>query len=219
MDAAVQSDGAGSVTAVCITMAVKPRTASTKALTGIDKRAVGAVTLTATGVEGDRVLDTRFHGGVDKAVYAYADEDADWWAAQLGTEIPPGRFGENLRTRGIDVTGAIIGERWEIGDVLLEVSEPRVPCATFQHHMDDRSGWVRRFTQAGRTGAYLRVLQEGEVAAGAPVVVRDRPSHGISIGKWFADADADAAQALLAAQSEDWAMAEALHAQVDDLLR
>ncbi|HUG85227.1 MAG TPA: MOSC domain-containing protein, partial [Euzebya sp.] len=111
----------GLIAAVCITTALQPRTSSTPILSGINKGPVAMVELTTTGVVGDKVLDTQFHGGVDKAVYAYAEEDAAWWAAQLDEVVPPGRFGENLRTTGMDLTGAVIGERWQVGeDVVLE---------------------------------------------------------------------------------------------------
>ncbi|CAN5487527.1 MOSC domain-containing protein [soil metagenome] len=205
----------GRVSAVCTTRSLQPRTTSTRTVSGIDKAAVPQVTVTASGVVGDQVLDTRHHGGADKAVYAYADEDAAWWAAELEEVIPPGRFGENLRTSGIDVTGAVIGERWAIGaGVVLEVSEPRMPCATFQHHMDDRSGWVRRFTRAGMPGAYLRVIAQGPVAADDLVTVIDRPAHGVTIGRWFTAGEADDARALLAAESDAWQMGPALRAEV-----
>lgn len=209
----------GLVTAVCITQALQPRTQSTRTQSGINKGPVDLIVLTTTGIDGDQVLDTKHHGGVDKAVYAYADEDAAWWEIELEDEVPPGRFGENLRLSGIDVTGAVIGERWQVGDdALLEVSAPRVPCATFQHHMDDRSGWVRRFTNAGRTGAYLRVLEEGEITAGDPITVIDRPAHGVTIGRWFTHNDPDDARALLAAESPDWHMAESLKQYVRHVL-
>lgn len=210
----------GTLTAVCTTRALQPRTRSTTTPSGIDKAAVDGAVLTALGVEGDQVLDERHHGGVDKAAYAYADEDAAWWAAELGEAIPPGRFGENLRTTGIDLVGAVIGERWRIGGgVLVEVSEPRVPCSTFQHHMGDRSGWVRRFAEAGRCGTYLRVLEGGPVSAGDAVEVVERPAHGVTVGGWFTDPDVTAATALLAAERDGWRMAEALRAHVWDVAR
>ncbi len=209
----------GRLTATCRTQALQTRTASSDHLSGIDKAAVNGVVLTPLGVEGDRVLDTAHHGGVDKAAYAYGEDDVAWWVGQLEEEIPAGRFGENLRVEGIAVTGAVIGERWRIGDdVVVEVSEPRVPCATFQHHMDDRSGWVKRFTKAGRTGAYLRVLTGGHVRAGDPVEVAHRPDHGVTIGGWFTTPTPEDARALLAAESQQWRMADALRHHVVHLL-
>ena len=129
--------------------------------TGIDKRAVpGRVKLAANAVEGDRILDSKNHGGYDGAVYAYAREDAQWWEGELGIEIAPGRFGENVTTVGLDVTNAVIGERWKIGSVILEVSKPRIPCRTFAGFWD-RPTLVKDFMEAGRPGAYLRIIQEG----------------------------------------------------------
>lgn len=177
-------------------------------MTGIDKRPVdGGVHLRETGVEGDRVMDERHHGGRDKAGYAYAREDATWWAAELGYDVPPGMFGENLATEGLDVTGAVIGERWRIGHgaaaAVVEVCEPRIPCANFAGHLgEDR--WVKRFTAHGAPGAYLRVVTAGAVRAGDPVEVVDRPSHGVSVGEVFrlGQADPDRLELLLAAQPD-----------------
>jgi len=155
--------------------------------TAIDKRPVlGPVAVGRLGVAGDRRLDTRHHGGPDKAVYAYAREDAERWSAELGLPVPPGLFGENLTLEGIDVTRALIGERWRIGaadrpgPVVLEVTMPRIPCATFARRMGQPQ-WVRRFTRYGAPGAYLRVVTEGVVAAGALVEVIHRPGHGATV--------------------------------------
>jgi MOSC domain-containing protein YiiM len=164
-------------------------------VTGIDKRPVdGAVEVRApgprasglgSGVVGDRILDGGHHGGDDQAVYAYAREDLDAWGATLGRELTGGVFGENLTTRGLDVTGALIGERWRVGpEVLLEVSSPRIPCATFAHWMDER-GWIKRFTERAAPGAYLRVLQPGQIRAGDPVEVVGRPDHDVTVGLTF----------------------------------
>lgn len=157
--------------------------------TGIDKRpAPGPVRLERLGVVGDRILDTKHHGGVDQAVYAYADEDREWWQRQLAAELSfrlgSGSFGENLTTRGLDVTGAVVGERWHVGTAVLEVCVPRIPCNTFAAFWDVRQ-LVKRFTAAGRPGAYLRVLVEGAVSPGDPIEVRDRPDHGLTIGETF----------------------------------
>ncbi|BCB91141.1 MOSC domain-containing protein [Phytohabitans suffuscus] len=164
-------------------------------VTGIDKRPVdGPVDLRApgprgtglgSGVAGDRILDGGHHGGDDQAVYAYAREDLDAWGAELGRELAGGMFGENLTTGGLDVTGALIGERWRVGpEALLEVSLPRMPCGTFAHWMDE-PGWIKRFTEWGAPGAYLRVLRPGPVRAGDPVEVVERPGHDVTIGVTF----------------------------------
>ncbi|MCM0674709.1 MOSC domain-containing protein [Micromonospora phytophila] len=152
---------------------------------GIDKRpAEGSVLLRAEGVAGDFIAERAHHGGPDQAVYAYAEEDAGWWGAELGRTIRPGGFGENLTTYAIDVTGAVIGEQWAIGSALLQVTKPRTPCTTFAGFwgMPDL---IKRFTVRALPGAYLRVLREGEVGAGDPVEVVDRPGHGVTIGEVF----------------------------------
>jgi MOSC domain-containing protein YiiM len=140
----------------------------------------GRVPVRGVNVDGDQQGNPEVHGGVDKALYAYAGEDADWWASQLGREVGPGSFGENLTTRGLDVSGAVVGERWLAGSVLLEVSSPRIPCFKLGIRMGSQR-FPRRFAAAGRPGAYLRILAEGEVAAGDPLQVVHRPAHGLTV--------------------------------------
>ncbi|MCL8014616.1 MOSC domain-containing protein [Streptomyces sp. AS02] len=162
--------------------------------TGIDKRPVdGAVAVSApgpkgtgaVGLAGDRVYDVRNHGGTDQAVYAYAREDLDGWQAELGRTLANGVFGENLTTVGVDVSGAVIGERWRIGaDVVLEVSCARIPCGTFQGWLE-QDGWIKRFTQAALPGAYLRVIEPGDIRAGDPVEVVHRPDHDVTVAVSF----------------------------------
>ncbi len=193
--------------AICVTRALKPDDGNDSGLTGIDKAAVEhPVRLTALGVVGDKVMDAKFHGGRDKAAYAYAREDAAWWAAELGRDLPPGSFGENLATSGLDVTGAVVGERWRIGAVpdavVVEVSEPRIPCETFQRHLA-RPQWVKRFTAAGAPGAYLRVVDEGEVRAGDEIAVLSRPAHGVTVGELLVLRDADPARLRLLMEEQD----------------
>lgn len=154
--------------------------------TAIDKRAQdGRLAVGALGVAGDEQCDKPGHGGVDQAVYAYADEDRGWWAAELGRDIAPGAFGENLTTRGVDVTNAVIGEIWRVGSATLQVTTPRIPCKTFAGFWQVKD-LVRRFTEHGAPGAYLRVVDPGDVGAGDPVEVADRPSHGLTIHDIFA---------------------------------
>jgi MOSC domain-containing protein YiiM len=149
--------------------------------TGIYKYPVeGRVLLADNQVGPDRQADYEVHGGYDKAAYAYADEDYRWWAGELGRELEPGLFGENLTTGGIDVSGALIGERWRIGDALVEVAEPRQPCSKFSHRMGDPR-WVKRFAKALRPGAYLRIIESGEIGAGDPIEVVSRPAHAATI--------------------------------------
>lgn len=168
--------------------------AKSTGITGIDKRPVsGPVAVRApgpkgtgaVGLAGDRVYDTPNHGGDDQAVYAYAREALDRWAARLGRPLADGVFGENLTTVGVDVDGALIGEQWRVGpDLLLEVSCPRIPCDTFQHWMAQR-GWIKTFTEAAEPGAYLRVLEPGEIRAGDPVTVTHRPDHDVTVALTF----------------------------------
>jgi MOSC domain-containing protein YiiM len=153
--------------------------------TGIDKRSVdGPVRVGRLGIDGDRQFDTRDHGGVDQAVYVYAGEDLDDWAVRLDRALAPGSFGENLTVRGIDVNEARIGERWRIGGVVVEVADVRTPCATFQAWLQEPK-WIRRFSEIGRCGAYLRVIEEGTLQAGDTVeVVQSRP-HDVTVGLVF----------------------------------
>ncbi|MEV0896433.1 MOSC domain-containing protein [Actinoplanes sp. NPDC049802] len=165
-------------------------------VTGIGKRPVDhAVTVRRpgpkttglhSGVVGDFIGDTKHHGGDDQAIYAYAVEDYAWWAAELGRELAPGLFGENLTTEGVDVYNAVIGERWHVGDtVVLETTFGRIPCSTFQHRMGEPR-WIKRFAASNRTGAYLRILQEGEIRPGDRIRVADRPAHGLTVSEAFA---------------------------------
>lgn len=157
-------------------------------VTAIDKRPVpGTVDIRKYGVFGDVQGDREHHGGPDQAVYAYSQADADFWSRELGRAIPPGLFGENLRTQGVETTGAVIGQRWRVGrNLLLEATSPRVPCATFAERMGEPQ-WVRRFTEAGRVGVYFRVLHKGQVQAGDSITVEPAPAHGITVGKFFSN--------------------------------
>ncbi|MFF4401178.1 MOSC domain-containing protein [Streptomyces sp. NPDC001480] len=171
-----------------------PYTDQPEGVTGIDKRpADGPVRVAApgpkgvggSGLAGDTVCSLRHHGGDDQAVYAYAREDLDAWERELGRSLADGRFGENLTTSGLDVSGALIGERWRIGsEVILEVTSGRIPCRTFQGHLGER-GWVKRFTRKGATGAYLRVIEPGEIRAGDPIEIVHRPDHEVTAAMQF----------------------------------
>jgi MOSC domain-containing protein YiiM len=138
------------------------------------------VRVAGVNVDGDQQADLRVHGGPDKAVYAYAAEDTAWWEAELGRELGPAAFGENLTVEGVDVSGARIGERWRIGGVELEVCQPRLPCAKLGVKFGDRD-MVRRFAEASRPGAYLRIVAAGELAAGDAVEVTARPEHAVTV--------------------------------------
>jgi len=142
----------------------------------------GRVRVAGVNVDGDDQADRRVHGGPDKAVYAYAREDELWWQARLNREVPPGMFGENLTVEGVDVSGATIGERWRIGTVELQVCQPRLPCFKLGMRFGDPQ-MVKLFAQAGRPGAYLRILAEGELGAGDLVDISDRPAHAVTIAQ------------------------------------
>ena len=146
----------------------------------------GPVVAGPLGLAGDETGDTTSHGGGDQALYAYAREDLDFWTERLGRELRDGQFGENLTVTGLDVTGALLGETWRLGgEVLVQVTAPRIPCVTFQAWLDEPQ-WVRRFAAARRPGAYLRVLQPGTVAAGDPVEVVSRPAEAVTIAESMA---------------------------------
>lgn len=158
--------------------------------TSIDKQPVaGPVLARRLGLDGDQISDRRHHGGVDQAVYAFAREDLDAWAADLGEEVRDGQFGENLTTSGIDVNEAEVGERWLVGDAVFEVASVRIPCNDFKNWMGrcgyDNRAWVRRFSETNRPGPYLRVVREGVVRAGDEITVSHRPGHGVTVSTMF----------------------------------
>jgi MOSC domain-containing protein YiiM len=151
--------------------------------TGIFKEPVaGRVRLHGVNLDGDDQADRSVHGGPDRAAYAYAAEDYDWWRDELGRACAPGTFGENLTTRGIDVSGALIGERWRAGSAVVRVTSPRVPCYKLALKMDDPA-FVRRFAHALRPGAYLAIVEEGDVAAGDRVEIVHRPAHALTLAE------------------------------------
>jgi MOSC domain-containing protein YiiM len=169
-------------------------------------------------IVGDEQADRRVHGGPDKAVYAYAVEDTRWWERALSKVLGPGAFGENLTLAGVNVTEAIIGERWEIGSALFEVAQPRVPCWKLGARMGDPD-FPRIFAEAGRPGAYLRIVREGEIGAGDNVSILYRPAHGVTIGKVahiYHNDDSEAHFLLsikeLAEQWHAWAKRKLIHA-------
>lgn len=158
-----------------------PWTSSKGGRTGIDKRPVdGAVVLGVEGVAGDTVCDTDHHGGPDQAVYAYSGDDLAFWSGELGQEVAPGGFGENLTLSGVDCSHAVIGERWQVGDAVLRVTGPRTPCRVLAGFTGVPS-LVKRFLAAGRPGAYLAVERAAAVRAGDPVRVLSRPDHGVDV--------------------------------------
>jgi MOSC domain-containing protein YiiM len=140
----------------------------------------GRVRVEGVNLAGDDQADRRVHGGTDKAVYAYAAEDYVWWSAALGIDVGPATFGENLTTRGIDLRACVIGQRWTVGSAVLEVAQPREPCFKLGMRMGD-AHFVDRFDEAGRSGAYLRIVSAGEIAAGDAIDAGEPPGHGLTI--------------------------------------
>jgi MOSC domain-containing protein YiiM len=163
-----------------------PWTRSKSGRSGIDKRPVdGPVPLLAYGVHGDTICDTAHHGGPDQAVYAYSVDDLAFWAAELGQRVEPGGVGENLTLSGVDCSGAVVGERWRVGDAMLQVRGPRIPCRVFAgfRRVPDL---IKRFIAAGRPGSYLAVERSAAVQAGDRVRVLDRPSHRVTVAEVMA---------------------------------
>lgn len=174
---------------------VRPNPFKETEATGIDKRPTeGPVHARApgtkadglgSGLEGDTIGDRANHGGDDQAVYAYAREDLDHWTRVLGRDLPPGSFGENLTTEGIDISNAIIGERWVVGgEVELQVTEPRIPCSTFRGWIGE-PGWLKTFTEAAIPGTYLRVVAPGSVTAEDRIAISHRPGHHVTVALVF----------------------------------
>lgn len=192
-----------SVLAVCRVHQLLPDPLGTVGVTAIDKRPIeGPVKVHKLGIHGDVQASRLHHGGEDQAIYAYSQEDADYWSGELQRDLPAGIFGENLRVSGIETTGAVIGERWKVGlDVELEVTSPRTPCATFQRVLGEPT-WVKRFSEAGRVGTYLRVVKTGSISAGDHIHRTFIPKHGITVGQWFSDPTPELVQTLLDAEAD-----------------
>src|SRR5262249_16614780 len=176
--------------------------------TAIDKRPVpGPVGVGRLGLAGDEQVDKQDHGGYEQALYAYAREDLDWWVERLGRELASGTFGENITTSGLDVTGALIGEVWRLGSAGGQGTPPPIPCARVPRRMAGPQ-WVKRFAGAGRTGAYLRVLEEGLVGAGDPVEVLARPATRVTIAEsvraYYGDVDLMRRLLLVEGRSSKW---------------
>lgn len=145
--------------------------------TGIFKQPIsGKISITTTGLAGDTVADTTRHGGVDQAVYLYSAEDYAWWAAELRKEVPIGMLGENLTLSSFGSIPLRVGDRLKINTILLEITFPRIPCATLGARMGD-AAFVQRFIQAQRPGVYARVLEEGELQVGDSVHILRTPNH------------------------------------------
>ncbi|MGH8861256.1 MAG: MOSC domain-containing protein [Jatrophihabitantaceae bacterium] len=179
-------------TVACVNVArPRPNPDKDTERTGIDKRPVDGpvevrdpgprTTGLGSGVVGDFIGDMDNHGGTDQSLYAFAREDLDAWERRLGRTLPNGFFGENLTTRGLDVAGARLGERWRIGDtVVVQVTEPRIPCSTFRGWVGE-TGWLKTFTQDARPGTYLRIVVPGMIRSGDALTVIRRPAHDVTV--------------------------------------
>jgi MOSC domain-containing protein YiiM len=159
----------------------------------------GRVAVRGVNLDGDRQADLRVHGGPDKAVYAYAVEDYEWWSGELGRALEPATFAENLTVAGVELRNAVIGTEWRVGTAVLRVTQPRLPCFKLGMRMGDAS-FVQEFELAGRFGAYLRIVAEGDVGAGDAIEVGTAPVDGITVfelGRAEHTADASFAQRVL----------------------
>jgi MOSC domain-containing protein YiiM len=170
--------------------------------TGIFKEPqAGRVRVAGVTVGNDVQVDKKYHGGPYQAVYAYAAEDYAWWSQELGQELAPATFGENLTTERIDVTNAAVGERWKVGTCTIEVTGPRIPCSTLRARMGI-PGFVKRFAASRRFGAYFSIVEEGDVGAGDLVEITRRPDHGVTVARFGAamfDRDTAEAERIFAA--------------------
>jgi MOSC domain-containing protein YiiM len=201
--------------AVC-TGRIQPTEHGVLKRTGIDKRPVaGRVGVGVLGVAGDEIADLEHHGGEDQAVYAFAREDYVHWEAELGRPLTAGCFGENLTTVGMDIQNARIGERWRVGETMLELTGVRIPCATFAGFVDEPH-WVRRFTEHGVPGAYFRVIKPGTVAAGDSIEMVSVPDHELTVG--FAFRAGTTQPHLLAEMADEPALSRSLRKRVDKFL-
>lgn len=155
-------------------------------VTAIDKRPVaGPVRVHELGLRGDTQTDRKHHGGPHRAVYVVSDEDAAVIETELGRRMPVGWMGENFRVAGAgSISGVLVGERWQVGDVVIEFTQPRMPCATFARFVGE-GRYVKRFTDLGRPGGMCAVLTPGTVEAGQDVTVVHRPDHGLTLGMAF----------------------------------
>ena len=140
-------------------------------VTGIYKiPAQGPARVTTLGIQGDFIASKKHHGGPDQAVYIYGGTDYAWWSHELGQEISPGTFGDNLTISELESAKFNIGDYLHIGEVTLQVTAPRIPCATLATRMGDPQ-FVKRFRRAERPGLYCRVTREGTIEAGVDVTI------------------------------------------------
>lgn len=153
--------------------------------TGIYKMpADGPVEIKPLGIEGDAICDKKNHGGPDQALYIYGGADYAWWEQEIGRELTPGTFGDNLTISELESAAFNVGDTLHIGEVTLQVTSPRIPCGTFATRMGDPQ-WVKKFRAAERPGLYVRVIREGVIKTGDPVTVEKFTGETISIVEMY----------------------------------
>jgi len=146
----------------------------------------GPVHVTPLGLQADFVCDQKHHGGPDQAVYVYGEPDYAWWSQELGRELSPGTFGENLTISGLESAAFSIGDRLIFETVILEVSAPRIPCSTLAARMGD-PGFVKYYRRAERPGLYCRVIQPGPIRVGEDLRLEKYLGDGLSVLQLFRD--------------------------------
>ena len=172
--------------------APRPDPAGADRVSGIDKKPCAGISVftpgpnygDGSGVRGDVVGDSKHHGGAQKAVYAMAREELDFWESELGKPLPDGAFGDNLTTVGVDWASVIINQQVFVGSAVLEVSVARQPCRTFGAWLEQK-GWMKTFTQRAQPGCYFRVVRPGEISPGDAISFGPAPGHGVTMGEAF----------------------------------
>lgn len=144
------------------------------------------VHISSLGIKEDFIASKKHHGGPDQAIYVYGTTDYDWWSTELGRDLYPGTFGENLDITELESAQFNIGDRLLIGSVILEISAPRIPCGTLAARMEDPQ-FVKRFRHAERPGFYCRVLQEGTIEMGNDVKIESYEKETVSVIQIFRD--------------------------------
>lgn len=149
--------------------------------TGICKQPVSKpIHLTKIGFDGDGVADRKHHGGPDKAVCVYPFDHYSYWEEVLGIALPMAAFGENLSISGIHEDDVCIGDILQVGNALMQVSQPRQPCATLAARYG-RNDMVKLVVDSGRTGFYFRVLEGGFVQQGDQVILKESDPLKVSV--------------------------------------
>jgi MOSC domain-containing protein YiiM len=154
--------------------------------TGIFKKPANARVMVRTlNLDGDQQADRKVHGGVDMAVYAYPIEHYRYWQTELARDaFPFGQFGENLTLEGLAEEDARVGDIIAVGDALLQITQPRIPCYKLVMRMQAEPDFAARFLQSGRVGFYLRVLREGMLGPGDAVTFAERGDHSLTIAEF-----------------------------------